>query len=205
VDFDDQKNEVVERRKKSVELFSNKGKTERECWVVKTFLDIIGKPYSSDDIIIPEDEPPDINFQDCRFEIMEDMAPNRRRHDEYKERLRKAENATNMAEPQETERWNQEALSLSEVVRIAAEKLEEKKGKKYSKDVKLDLDVLIYVNMSKYTTVDDEDFILTEPTPTSFNEWRSVSLIVNSKRACVAFAQENAPALIRNAVGTHIH
>ena len=208
MEFEENKKTRVERLHKSVELFSNSNKKRRELWVVAEFLSTANVTYTEEELQHLHDDPPDVSFRDCRFEVMEILDDGRKRHDECKKELCRAIAANNESELYLTETWEQESLSLSEVLSDAAKKLQVIKGDKYRDTVKADLDVLIYVNKKKIT-IDDEDFELTEPISSSLSNWRSVSLVFNQRnnkgRVCVAHAQESAPSFIQAIVGRAIY
>lgn len=199
--FKEYKKELIEHFQNSVRLFSNKGKKELEFWIAKRFLDITGVSYLESNLQQPKDDPPDVILNAARFEIMELYDNARRRHDEYKEKLKKVEAAKNYSEVINVENWDLEPLSLEELLAVADKRLKKKKGH-YSPGAKANLDVLIYVNLQKII-IDEEDFIFTSPIPQdcSFRQWRSVSLLFNRQIVCVAYASSSAPEFIRAVAG----
>lgn len=78
----------------SVEYFSAKNKPERERWICHEFIQNLGLSYDELEVITPNEDPPDILFRNCRFEIKEVLDLRRRRHNEYKASLQKAVEAT---------------------------------------------------------------------------------------------------------------
>ncbi len=89
MEFEVFKKEAIEHFTNSDILFSNKNKKSREIWVVKKFLDGLGLSYMESELCCSANEPPDIIFRDAKFEIMEKMDEGRRRHKEYKDKLKK--------------------------------------------------------------------------------------------------------------------
>lgn len=201
MEFEEYKKELIEYFQESVRLFSNKGKKNLELWIAKRFLEIMRVSYIGSNLQQPKDDPPDVIFSTASFEIMELYDDARRRHDEYKEKLKKVEAAKNYSEVVNVENWDLEPLSLEELLAVADEQLQKKKGN-YSPDAKASLDVLIYVNLQKII-IDDEDLIFTSPIPQgcSFRQWRSVSLLFNRQIVCVAHASPSAPDFIQAHVG----
>ncbi|MDH4231217.1 MAG: DUF1780 domain-containing protein [Nitrospirota bacterium] len=199
MEFEEYKKEIVEHFRESVRLFSNKGKKELELWTAQKFLNVLDVPYTDSELRQPKDEPPDVAFRDARFEIIELYDEDRRRHDEYRDKLKKAEIARDYSELLAVQTWDLELVSLTELLASAAERLERKKGK-YSPDTKANLDIIIYVNLPKIT-IDDEDYVFSDqfPSNASLRRWRSVSLVFNRQIVCVAYASVRAPEFIQNA------
>lgn len=197
MEFKDYKKELLEQMREAVRLFSNQGKTERELWITQKFLNVIGVPYAESELYRPNDEPPDVTFRDARFEIIKLYDEDRRRHDEYRNKLKKIEAARDYSEILDVEHWDIESISLSELIKIAEDHLQIKKGN-YSPAIQDNLDVLIYVNMQKIT-IDDKDYVLTTPllTTSFFLKWRSVSFIFNRDIVYVANASFLAPKFIQ--------
>lgn len=83
---------LEEQRKalrESVAFWSPERKLERELWVVKTFLRHLDVQYSDTELTPESSEPPDINFRGARLEIKEILDQDRRRHEEYRQKLEK--------------------------------------------------------------------------------------------------------------------
>src|SRR5688572_24417938 len=92
----DEETYLAEHRKallESVAFWSPGKKLERELWVAKTFLRHLKVQYAESELVPETSEPPDINFRGARFEIKEILDSDRRRHEEYREKLAKAKSA----------------------------------------------------------------------------------------------------------------
>ncbi|MGZ8154443.1 MAG: DUF1780 domain-containing protein, partial [Burkholderiales bacterium] len=90
---------LEEQRKalrESVAFWSPDKKVERESWVVRTFLKHLDIQHTEAELLPEPSEFPDINFRGARFEIKEILDDNRRRHQEYREKLEKAMSATSL-------------------------------------------------------------------------------------------------------------
>lgn len=189
----------VESLEQSCALFSNKGKQARECWVVAEFLRNFGVHPKVSDVVPYEDEPPDVVYKCCRFEVKELLDPNRRRSDEYKEKLSRARKASGIHEMLEEFHPRHEPLQAvyEECLDIAA-----RFAAHYAPDVVRSLDLLVYFNKQDVTG-------LTElPFPSTDNMaaigWRSVS-VLHGQRSCVFTASTHAPRFIRSNQGRVIH
>jgi hypothetical protein len=90
--LEDQRKALLE----SVAFWSPEKKLEREVWVVKTFLRNLDVQYADAELVGESSEPPDINFRSARFEIKEILDPDGRRHEEYRQKLERANSATRL-------------------------------------------------------------------------------------------------------------
>lgn len=180
--------------RESIRYFSVKNKPERERWVCHEFIQNLGLIYNEAEIQTSRDEPPDVIFRDCRFEIKEVLDPGRCRHDEYKASLRKALKAT---DPQEllTEFKPQDITPLQIGDRIFKEL--EALQNRYAPDARRHLDILFYVNLQKH-------FLKAGPLPAAAKfapyGWRSVSAIMG-RGALTMFTAPDAPAFLTSSVG----
>ena len=200
MDFIEYKTKLVKRLRESQRLFSNRGKKELELWVVRNYLNTMGVPFSETELYQPKKDPPDVVFHNAQFEIMELYDEGRCRHDEYRRKLKKAEDAKDFSDVLETVNWDLEPLSLPELTAIAELRLKIRK-ENYSPAAMKRLDVLIYVNLQKIV-LDEEDLVLpTIPVESFFRRCRSVSLIFNKPIAYVAHTSADTPDFIRSAFG----
>ena len=199
--FEEYKKDLVAHRRKSVQLFSPKGKKELELWVTQEFLDVLGVSYAETELTQPKDDPPDVIFRDANFEIIELYDDDRKRHDEYKNKLKKAEAARDYSEIGEVENWDMVPVSLPELLSEVERYLQRKKGH-YSPGTQAQLDVLVYINLQK-KIVEEEDYVLPAPLPQSspLRVWRSVSLVFNGHMVCVPHSLNSSPEIIRTKVG----
>lgn len=197
---DDFLNERRKALEESVKFFNSDHKSEREKYVVETFLDNLGLIYSDAEIEPVSDDPPDIRFRGAQFEIKELMDPGRRRHLEYKNALAKATAATNPAEL--LEHIETLTITAEEVYRRILQTSSDLLNK-YPPSTCRTLDLLFYINL-----VNVMDFI-EEPLPnmTSLRSqpWRSVSYILGHHRASVLVARSDAPSFIIQSCGKIYH
>ena len=181
--------------RESVKYFSAKNKSERERWVCDEFVQNLGLPFDESEVITPNDEPPDVVFRDCRFEIKELLDLGRRRHAEYKASLQKALEAT---DPQDL--LNQFSPQDITPQQIGDRILTELRALEnhYAPAVRERLDILFYVNLL-------EHFLKAGPMPSALEfapyGWRSVSAVMGWG-GLVMFAAPDAPSLLTTNVGT---
>lgn len=182
---------VREYTTESIAFFSDENKPERERCVVRALLRCLGVPFTEKDLLVDQPEPVDVAALGARFQVTEVLFEDRRRHQEYKKRL---ENLNQLTSDEEL--WgpwkNPRPVSGGEVVRRVRNRLLEKTAHS-------DIDALVYVNLGQtFLNVDS-------PRP-DFSEfavlgWRSVSAVY-LPYALVMHAGENAPAFLRNALGS---
>jgi hypothetical protein len=189
---------LAEHRKallESVAFWSPDKKLERELWVARTFLRHLEVQYTESELVPETSEPPDINFRGARFEIKEILDPDRRRHDEYREKLERAKSAKRLRDLME--QYTPEDLTYEEVGDHAVRILEDL-STHYAPKVIQQLDLLLYVNLLR-RIVDTQSAV---PSPSRFSGygWRSVS-VVRSSFACVFHARSDAPAFLPPYVG----
>ena len=192
--------EAIKSAEEAVNFFDNKQKSERERYVCEVFLRSLKIEYNDQDIIQLEkgDQPPDIIFKDARFEVMEIMDENRRRHDEYKKRLKKLKTNPTIDDfsrsygPEENE-----DVTFSELVPLITSKLKANKidKKQYAPEVRAALDILVYINLR------DRFLDVTSHIPDCLElrsqGWRSVSMLFNGSHSCIFYAEPDAPEFIK--------
>lgn len=189
---------LAEHRKalaESVEFWSSEKKQERELWVVKTFLRHLDVQYTDSELVPESSEPPDVNFRGARFELKEILDPNRRRHEEYREKLEKAQSTRRLRDLME--QYTPQDLTYGEVGNHAVQVLEGL-SKHYAPKVIHQLDLLLYVNLLR--RIVDTSSPLPDRSRFSRYGWRSVS-VVRSSFACVLDVRSDAPDFLQRYLG----
>ncbi|WP_177342868.1 DUF1780 domain-containing protein [Pseudomonas sp. EGD-AK9] len=185
---------TIEAREESVSFFSAARKPERERWVVEEFLGNLGIEVPAGSVFSPSEEPPDVVFLDARFEVKEIMDPDKRRHAEYKESLRRAKEAKTVEELFET--YTPRDITYTELCKLVQETIP--KIRPYAPATQRELDLLFYVNLDEI-----HGYVSNEITESSlFQEygWRSISFI-SGPLAVVLFACERAPSFLLSNLG----
>ena len=180
--------EITESRQEAMDFFSNNSKKEREKWPVSEFLKNMGINFGANELISVEDQAPDIKFRDAAFEIKELDVEGRRRHDEKKEELKKAQVACGL-EDLITQYEFKETSFQGVVDRI------DKMLKEYVCEPNFSgkTDILFYVNYS----------VLGEAHYSSqgleiWKQWRSISMVGNNSISYVFWVAQDAPGFIKN-------
>ncbi|MFZ3072362.1 MAG: DUF1780 domain-containing protein [Thermodesulfobacteriota bacterium] len=194
MDFEKYKTKQMLALKDLITFFS-KEKKQRELWVVKNFLTILGVDYGENEFNQPNGDPPDITFRDAKFETTELMDENRPRHGILKKRLENLELAQSYADipSEEWDHWDSENLSPEGLLRKVEMRL---KKKNYSPDVMAKTDALVYVNLLKYN-IDKDNLRFSIHKSSAILCWRSVSLLFNGDVAHVLFASNATSEFIR--------
>jgi Putative endonuclease, protein of unknown function (DUF1780) len=191
----DWKEERVRALKESLVFFSNAEKLNREKWVVRRLLNALRIDFKEEEMTEAA-EPVDVAFREAGFQVKEILDKGRRRTDEFKNKLEKAKSVQDYSEL--LEHYTPLDVSFSEIVQCCysyAESLiqQSKYGPKECKNI----DLLCYFNWLDYNVVPPVDVAVTEV------GFRSLSIISN--RYCtVAYANPNAPMLLRDNVGRAI-
>ncbi len=182
--------ETVEARKEAVNFFSNNSKQEREKWVVGQFLRKMGIEFVENELMPATGLAPDIIFRDAAFEIKEIDVEGRRRHDEKKEELKKAQAASSLDDLLSSYEFKE--ISFQGVVDRVDKAL-----KRYvcSPDFSKKTNILFYVN---YTVLGEHCF--TSQNFEIWKQWRSLSMVSNNNVFYVFWAAVDAPSFLKMGV-----
>jgi hypothetical protein len=189
----DWKQERIQALKESLAFFSNTEKLSREKWVVRRLLQALRVNFKEEEMTEAA-EPVDVAFRDIGFQVKEILDEGRRRTDEFKKKLETTTSAQDYSEL--LEHYTPIDISFSKVVQRCyryAESLllQSKYGPLECKNI----DLLCYFNWLNHHVVPPIEV------PSKDVGFRSLS--VASNRYCaVAYASRNAPALLRDSVGT---
>jgi hypothetical protein len=158
--------------RESVEFFSSANKPQRERITCIDFLCNLALPFAESEVVSSADEPPDVVFRSARFEIKEILDQGRRRHDEYRAALERAESATRASDL--LEQFTPEDITPAQVGELVLGELD-RVGSKYPPALRRGLDALCYVNLQKH-------FLVPGPMPSAAafadRGWRSVSALI---------------------------
>lgn len=185
--------DAVRRRcEEEVRFFSNAAKPERERWVASTFLSGLGLVFDEADLRSPQQaDEVDVEFGDARFQVKELTDPNLRRGAEVLADLRRAREATRVADlvepciPVDTVLSNAYLLMLEVATSIP-----------FSPCLKARSDLLFYV-----TRVRAGLGSRAEAQRLAETGWRSISCLYGSRSIVLAVAQA-APSFLREAHGS---
>jgi len=186
----DWKSERIRAVKESIEFFHNANKLEREKWVVARLLENF-IPEFSEGLLHEAEEPADVKFKDASFQVKEVLEHNRRRGDEYKKSLEKAETAEEDRDL--LEGYSPYKVSFDEIVNQCYE-YSKKLTKKYGPKERKNLDFICYFNYLDSNEVPPVKVSLTE------KHYRSFSVISNRYRSVIYTADE-APEFLKQQVG----
>jgi len=188
----DWKEENIYSIKQSLDSFSNNGKLNREKWVVKQLLLSLHIDFKEEEISEAE-EPADVSFRNAKFQIKEMLDKGRRRTDEYKVALNKAEKAEKPSEM--LEHYPLIDISFSDVVNLChtnAKKLIS--SSKYGYRELKDIDLLYYFNWKKHYVVKSNNV------QGEVLDFRSLS-VVSNYFCGVVYATTGTPEFLKDNVG----
>ncbi|SFP24480.1 Putative endonuclease, protein of unknown function [Ectopseudomonas composti] len=195
--------EIIKERisaiENSIKFYSSSNKPERERWVVARFLENMNVPHDSTDIETPTEDPPDVVALGGTFEVKEILDPGRRRHQEYKDALNAAKNATTSKEllTEATPR-DSSIKEIYELCKNSIKKLETK----YPLEVRESLDILFYVNLQGVMDIMEHPY--PDVTELRSSGWRSISF-VEGDIACCFYVKAEAPHWLQRRAGTVHH
>ena len=163
----------------SVEYFGSANKAERERWVVRAFLENMNIQYAEEDVVSPDQDPPDVIALGGSFEVKEILDPGRKRHKEYKDKLEKAKKIT---DPQDLlTSFTPKYSSITEIYQQCLAEAE-KLNFKYALRGRKSMDLLFYVNLEYIFGVHEEPY----PDVSEIQScgWRSVSFVKGQIACC---------------------
>lgn len=186
----DWKSERIQAVQESIKFFHNTNKLEREKWVVARLLENF-KPVFLEGSLHEAEEPADVQFEDARFQVKEVLEHDRRRGDEYKKALEKAETAEEYGDLLED--YTPYKISFEEIVNRCYEYSKDLTNK-YGPKERGDLDLICYFNYLDSNEVPPVEVLFSE------KHYRSFSVISNRYRS-VIYAAEGAPEFLKKQVG----
>jgi hypothetical protein len=190
--------EILEAMKRSWEadflFFSNRGKEERERWVVTEFLACLTIPFSIEELHSDKQSSKvDVMFRDARFQIKEIIESNTKRGDEIRATYNRVKKAKKLAETIGPG-FVYDVPPPVNGYELIREKVEDLSAKYAS--AKKTLDLLFYVTRTHASIVKKNEINAEELS--SFG-WRSISCLMGN-HACVLYAQPDAPSFILSKV-----
>ena len=186
----DWKEERIRALEESLAFFNNTGKLNREKWVARRLLRALHVDFQEDEMTAAE-EPVDVLFRDAKCQVKEILNEGRRRTDEFKAKLEQAKSAADYSEL--LKHYTQIDITFSEIVRRCygyAETL----LSKYGPRERMNIDLLCYFNWVEHQVVPPIEVLIKEL------DFRSLS-VVSNRFCAVAYANKNAPRLLRDNVG----
>ena len=186
---------LIAQADEAISFLSGARKPERERSTCTAFLRCLGITFSADEIVSFKADPPDVIFRNARFEVVEILDEDRRRHDEWKvkrDRRARAKRLGDLLEPF----IPSEALPYASLLdRINATL--GKKSRHYGPNECANFDALVYVDLQNKTLdpasqVPSFDNLVAQG-------WRSVSMLI-PPYSHVLHAGESAPELLRAVV-----
>ena len=188
--------ERVDAIKEAIHFISNDCKSDREVWIVRHFLSQLCIDFSNEEIHASSDEPVDVVYCDAKFQVKEIYDKGRKRGDEYKESLRKAEIATSASDL--LEHYSLQKITCDDVASLVAKRASVWQ-QKYGPSECMSTDLLFYFNLQDIHVVGN---VLTDVDAYSSEmaAWCSVSVFLGDC-AFVLHVSEKAPGFLKTAKG----
>jgi hypothetical protein len=188
--------EHIEAIKEANHFFSNDCKSDREVWVVSNFLSQLCIEFSNEEIKPSSVEPVDVVYCNAKFQVKEICDKGRKRGDEYKESLRKAETATSTSDFLEP--YSPQKITCGDVVPFVA-KWASMWQRKYGPSECMSTDILFYFNLQDIHVVGN-GLTDIDAYSSKMAAWRSVSVFLGDC-AFVLHVSEKAPSFLKTAKG----
>jgi hypothetical protein len=175
-------------------FYSNRGKEERERWVVKELLKFLKITHEHSEIISHEQRSKtDVEFRECRFQIKEIPDPCILRSKYYKDQYNAIKSARKLEDielPAAVAHDIPEIARMYDLVFLESQKLSESD---VYLNTKKKLDLIFYITRTRASLIsikeiNQKDF--------AHLGWRSISCL-NAKQAVVLFASKNAPTFLK--------
>lgn len=184
--------DIIKWHEEAISFFSNPRKSQKEALSFSNFLKNIGIDFQENELKLGNN-PPDIIFRGAEFEIKEIDEEGRKRHDEYRLKLKKARSATTLKELMTPYKFKE--ITLQEIVNRIHKELEQFVSK-YVADFRKTTNILFYIN---YSLIGEHNYTIFDNN--IWKKWRSVSMVTNNNISCVFSANNDAPEFIKSIIG----
>ncbi|MFB0525609.1 MAG: DUF1780 domain-containing protein [Phycisphaerae bacterium] len=185
-------------QQESLKLLQNHEWIEKKS--VKAFLRICGVQFKDEELIKISNgkQPPDFRFRDANFELTERLNENRRRGDEYKNKIRKTKEAKYILDLGEKPQ-SSVPIEFPELLKEIEKSMDKKFSKYNNAKTCENLDLLVYLNISQRHLNPQSERRLSPKFLSKVEKqgWRSISFLTNHC-AGVIFSKRNSPDFIRN-------
>lgn len=181
----------------TVDMLSPHRKVERERRAVAAFLRCLGVDFSSEELVTPEREPPDVMFRDARFEVMIMLDAGRKMHADWKKKAEQRASAQSLKEL--VEPYHPSApIPFHDVVPLVVAELGPK-ASHYGPNTCSQLDALLYINLLRRHLYPLSEVHI--PKELHAQGWRSVCFLFAPYSHVLAVTPE-APEFLRQHEGS---
>jgi len=129
----------------TMDMLSSHRKGERERRVVAAFLRCLGVDFSSDELVTPESDPPDVIFRGARFEVMIMLDEGRKMHADWKKKANQRDAAQSLDDPIESYHPSV-PIPFRDMVSLVIAEIG-RKASHYEPNTRSQLDALLYINL----------------------------------------------------------
>lgn len=186
--------EVIRHKEATIDWFGEKGKPERERFVLRAFLRCLDVQFQAEEIKSLKGQFPDVEFRGAEFEIKEMLDTSRRRHDEYKKALKRFKETKNISSQMKP--YQPTFVPFNEVEQRIESVLNDL-CQKYPRNSRAGTNLLIYFNQEDVRLDKNSKWV---PTSLDRKGWRSVS-VVGSSWCYVLDSCPEAPDFLTSNVG----
>ncbi len=178
-----------EKTKDDRDFFSNKGKAERERWVVSEFLKNLSVVFNESELISPEQtSKTDVIFRSARFQVKEICNPGTRLTAYTREMFKGAEQACTIADLK-FPTIGEDIPPVAKFYDLVVDEAKKKSQSKQYIDIKNEIDLIFYVTRTRASLIKPDEILQKD-----FSDlgWRSVCCL-SGNQAIVLFHTPESP------------
>jgi len=184
---------IKDAARDDLNFHSNRGKKERERWVVCEFMRFLKTKFEESEVkSLEQSSKIDVRFRDGQFQVKEITNPGILRNKYFKDKYKSIKSA-NRLEDIELPTVVQDipdVIRMYELVILESKKLSE--SHVYT-TIKNELDLIFYITRTRADLINEDEIYSQDFLNLG---WRSISCL-NTKQAVVLYASEGAPKFLR--------
>lgn len=186
--------ERIKDLEETIKLLKNKEYIEART--VCEFLRILNINFSKDEVKKSKEEPIDVIFCNCNFQVKAIYDEGRRMLKEYKDDLAKAKQAANLSEALNFRHYTPVDVSIQDIVNLIDKKIGSYilSSEQYQK-----INLLFYYNKIFHGITDNLKYVF--PHEQQWKKWRSVSMVKNGGIVFIFWANDDAVDFIKMNIG----
>jgi hypothetical protein len=186
--------EVIRHKEATIAWFGQAGKQERERFILRGFLRCLEISFEAQEIKSLTDQFPDVEFRGAQFEIKELLDRDRKRHDEYKDALKKLKETMNISS--QIQSCQPVFVTFNEVGQRIEPVLNDL-CRKYPENQCGTTNLLVYFNLQDVMLDTKGEWV---PSSLERSSWQSIS-VVGSSWCYVFDSSTEAPSFVAKNVG----
>jgi hypothetical protein len=185
---------IKDAAKDDLYFHSNRGKEERERWVVSEFMKFLKIKFEDSEVIsLEQSSKIDVQFRDGKFQVKEITDPKILRNKYYKDQYNSIKLA-NKLEEIELPTVVQDVPDVARMYKLILFESKKLSESDIYSTTKNELDLIFYITRPRAYLINDNEI---NPQDFSTLGWRSVSCL-NTKQAAILYVSGGAPEFLKN-------